>query len=181
MDNGVSSYRRLLDGDLDAFEEIMTTYRQGLTFFIDSFVRDSMVAEDIAIDVFTYILLHPRAYNGKTQLKTYLYMLGRSRAIDHLRHKKRYATLSLTDTADIADREELEDRVLQSEENRRLYAAIADLPEAMRTAVYLVYFEGLSYSEAAAVMKKSKKQVDNLIYRAKGILKDALKEGEPLK
>ena len=48
MNNGVSSSRRFLEGDSEAFEQIMITYRQGLIFFIDSFVHDSMVAEDIA-------------------------------------------------------------------------------------------------------------------------------------
>ena len=180
MDNGASSYRRFLDGDPEAFEQIMVTYRQGLIFFIDSFVHDSMVAEDIAIDVFTYILLHPRAYNGKTQLKTYLYMLGRSRALDYLRRNKRFVSLSLLPETDVADRQQLEDIVLKNEENRRLYKAISALPEDMKTAVYLVYFEGLSYDETSAVMKRSKKQIDNLLYRAKKLLSVSLKGGEQL-
>ena len=50
----------------------------------------------------------------------------------------------------------------------------------MRTAVHLVSFEGLSYEEAAVVMKKSKKQVDNLLYRAKGLLRLQLEDGEQL-
>ena len=44
----------------------------------------------------------------------------------------------------------------------------------MRTVVYLIYFENMSYDEAARVMKKSKKQVDNLLYRAKNQLRTIL-------
>ena len=44
----------------------------------------------------------------------------------------------------------------------------------MRLAVHLVYFEELSYEEAARVMKKSKKQIDNLLYRAKSFLRSEL-------
>lgn len=46
----------------------------------------------------------------------------------------------------------------------------------MKIAVHLVYFEGLSYEETGKVMKKSRKQIDNLLYRAKGKLKIALSE-----
>ena len=53
------------------------------------------------------------------------------------------------------------------------------LPEEMATAVHLVYFEDMSYEDAAKVMKKTKKQVDNLLYRAKGALRATLgKESE---
>lgn len=180
MDNGAGSYRRFLMGDQEAFDEIIRDYRSPLTFFINGFVHDSMIAEDIAIDVFTYILLHPGAYNGKTQFKTYLFMLGRSRALDHLRHQKRFATLSLSEAAAAEDLKSLEDAVIKNERDQRLYKAIKTLPEKMRTAVHLVYFEGLSYEEAAVVMKKSKKQVDNLLYRAKGLLRLQLEDGEQL-
>ena len=44
--------------------------------------------------------------------------------------------------------------------------------------LYLVYFENFSNEQAAKVMKKSKRQVENLIYRAKQSLKTELdKEG----
>ena len=50
-----------------------------------------------------------------------------------------------------------------------------------RLAVHLIYFEELSYEEAARVMKKNSKQVDNLLYRAKKTLRDILgEEGEQL-
>ena len=47
MDNGAGSYRRFQSGDREAFAEILTEYRSALTLFIDSFVHDSMAAEDI--------------------------------------------------------------------------------------------------------------------------------------
>ena len=71
--------------------------------------------------------------------------------------------------------------MLADEEKRLLNAALARLPEEMRAAVHLVYFEGLSYEEAAKVLKKDKKRIDNLLYRAKGILREQLgKEGYTL-
>ena len=35
MDNGASSYRRFLDGDESAFDEIMKELFRGLGFFLD--------------------------------------------------------------------------------------------------------------------------------------------------
>ena len=51
----------------------------------------------------------------------------------------------------------------------------------MATALYLVYFEELSYADTAKVMKKTTKQVDNLLYRGKAALRNLLgKDGSVL-
>ena len=60
-------------------------------------------------------------------------------------------------------------------------AALEKLPAEMAAAVHLVYFEEMTYAQAAKVMKKSPKQVDNLLYRAKKELRIILGEdGEQL-
>ena len=172
MDKGAELYRRFLDGDEAAFEEIMTLYRDGLILFIDRFVRDLHAAEDISVDCFVYVLLHPKHYNFRTSLKTYLYMLGRSRALNCLRHRRALPLLPLDEKA--ADERTPEAAFLRDAQKRAVHDAIGGLPQDMQTAVYLVYFEELSYAEAAVVMKKKPKQVDNLLYRAKGLLREAL-------
>ena len=95
MDNGASSYRRFLDGDEAAFDELMQTLFHPLVFFINRYVRDLHSAEDLAIDVFSDLIVHRRRYNFRVSLKTYLFMLGRSRALDHLRRQRK--TLPLTE------------------------------------------------------------------------------------
>ena len=82
MDNGASSYRRYLDGDEAAFDEILRLYRDNLTFFINRYVHDLDAAEDLAIDTFMYLIVHRLRYNFRTPLKTYLFMIARSRALD---------------------------------------------------------------------------------------------------
>ncbi len=177
MDNGASSYRRFLEGEESAFEEILETYREGLTFFINRYVCNETEAEDIAIDVFTYILLHKHRYNFKTSFKTYLYMLGRSRALDYLRKQKRLVFTGLENAG--AEATPPEERVFRSEREKLVREAVEKLPHEMREAVELVYFEGLSYEETARIMKKTKKQIDNALYRAKEKLRAIIgKDGE---
>ncbi|MBQ8504507.1 MAG: RNA polymerase sigma factor [Clostridia bacterium] len=180
MFNGESSYRRFLNGDESAFEEIMREYRDSLTFFINRYVNDYDAAEDIAIDVFMYIIVHPNRYNFKVSLKTYLFMLGRSRALDYLRKRKRRSEAFLSEhTKEVSY--DFESLIEKDEKRRILYSAIDSLADDMRVAIHLVYFEELTYKEAAVIMKKSVKQVDNLIYRGKKELSAVLgKEGELL-
>jgi len=69
-----------------------------------------------------------------------------------------------------------EEEYLADQRKLMLHKAISCLPEKMRSAVYLVYFEDLSYEEAAKVLKISKKQTDNLLQRAKNELRSILVE-----
>lgn len=69
-----------------------------------------------------------------------------------------------------------EEIFLADERRRAVSAAVAALPEDMRAAVHLVLLEELSYAEAAKVMKKNEKQIDNLLYRAKKELRTILEE-----
>lgn len=176
MDNGAEYYRSFLDGDATAFNKIMREYRDALTYFIFRYVKNMDTAEDIAIDVFTYITIHRHKYNFKTSFKTYLFMLGRSRAIDYIRHEGVLNPDSLSENV-ISNEISPELAVISKEQKKELMLAVEALPEKMRTAVYLVYFENLSYSDAANIMKKSVKQIDNLLYRAKNLLREKLKNG----
>ena len=179
METGEMYYRRYLNGDPTAFDGILQFYRNPLTFFINRFVRDLDTAEDLAIDTFMYLIVHRHRYNFKTSLKTYLFMIGRSRALDYLRHQNRFTMVELSD----AERElpsvpGPEESVLREEQKQELNRAMDTLPQDMQTVLHLVYFEELSYEEAAKVMRKNKKQVANLLYRAKAQLRAILrKEG----
>ena len=176
MDNGASSYRRFLDGDESAFDDIMKELFRSLVFFIDRYVHDVHAAEDIAIDAFSDLVVHRHRYNFKVTLKTYLFMIGRSRALDYIKHRKVIDFVELSEAQNLADEKSLEETVLREERKRAVNAAIEKLPEDMRVVIHLIYFEDMTYDEAAKVMKKNRKQVDNLLYRAKKELRIILGE-----
>ena len=177
MDNGASSYRRFLDGDESAFDDIMKELFDNLVFFINRYVHDIHAAEDIAIDAFSDLIVNKHRYNFKVTLKTYLFMLGRSRALNYIKHRKviDFVELEEADKA-FPEEETLEETVLTDERKRVINNALCLLSDDMRIVIHLVYFENLPYKEAARVMKKNHKQIDNLLYRAKKELRIILGE-----
>ena len=181
MENGIDKwaecYRRWQSGDEAAFDELMNGLFYGLVHFLSGILKSVPQAEDAAMDAFTDLVVNKSRYNFRTPLKTYLYMIGRSRAIDILRREKKIRINCLDENAAGYFDPDLDERLMISEEKKKLREAVAALPGDMRTAVYLVYFEGMSYSEAAKIMKKNRKQIDNLIFRAKKLMKESLTEG----
>ena len=182
MDNGASSYRRFLDGDQSAFDDIMKELFNNLVFFINSYVHDIYAAEDIAIDAFSDLIVNKHRYNFKVTLKTYLFMIGRSRALNYIKHRKVIDFVELTEADETVDEQEvLEKTILEDEKKQIINKALDKLSEDMRVVIHLIYFEDMSYDETAKVIKKNRKQVDNLLYRAKKELRIILgKDGEML-
>jgi len=174
METGESYYRRYLDGDESAFDGVLTLYFDNLVFFLNRYVQDVQAAEDLAMDAFLALLIHPTRYQFKTSLKTYLFTIGRNKALNYLKKRKRIRHTEPLESEGVTP--DLAETFLDSEERRALHRALSSLPDDMRTAVHLVYFEGFSYEETAMAMKVSRKKVDNLLYRAKTVLRQELKQ-----
>ncbi len=178
MDNGECCYRRYLEGEDEAFDEIVKALFDKLVFFIERYVHDHHLAEDLAVDTFAEVMVHKTRYDFRVSVKTYIFMIGRSRALTYMKRRKHRQSLSLEEVAPALEDKRAAEELLIRERNQLLHAAIARLPEEMGVAIHLVYFEGLSYDEVAHVMKKNKKQVDNLLYRAKKQLREILEKEE---
>ena len=147
---------------------------------IDKVNQINALSEDIAMDVFAWLIVHKTRYNFSVSLKTYLFMLVRSRALDHIKHRSKLQTVELSEAAEQAHQGlSLEEQLLADERKRAVYRALESLDADMRLAVHLVYFEEMSADEAAKVLKKNRKQVYNLLYRGKNALRTILgEEGE---
>jgi len=177
MFNGTECYRRFLNGDEHAFDALMDAYHDGLILFINKLVGNYSVAEELAADCFVEILVHKKRFLGNSDFRTYLYSIGRHKAIDYIRKDVKKKIVTPEEIPETEDETRVEESFIEDETKRALHHAISKLGDDYKAAVYLIFFEELSYEEAARILDKSKKQIDNLVYRAKGMLKKILTEG----
>lgn len=178
MPNGESSYRRFLTGDDNGIVEIVRDYKDGLIFYLNSFVQNLTVAEELCEDTFVKLAVRKPHFREGSSFKTFLYTIGRNTAIDHLR-KNRADIIAIEDLAEVgADMEDLEQSYIREERKIAVHRAMDTLKSEYRQVLWLTYFEELSNKETAAVMKKSVHNIETLVYRARIALKKALeKEG----
>ena len=89
MDNGASSYRRFLDGDDKGIAEIVGDYKDGLILYLDGYVNNIFIAEELTEDTFFRLITKKPKYSGKSTFKSWLYAIGRNVAIDFIRHNSK--------------------------------------------------------------------------------------------
>ena len=167
MEEDKRLYNEFILGNNDAFEQIMNKYRENLIYFIQRIVKSFDVAEDIAQDVFVYVLINKKEYDFKYTLKTYLYTIGRSRAINYLKKEKRCVSLNLEKQGNY----EIDEIMFLNERKRNLKESINKLLPQHQLVIYLAYIEELPYKEICKIMNKSMVQIKMLIYRARKNLK----------
>lgn len=179
MDIGASSYLRYLNGDDTGLTEIIRQYKDGLTLYINSYVNNIFTAEDLMEDTFFKLAAKKPRFSGKSSFKTWLYAIARNIALDYIRKNSKISDTSIDDLSNyIAEESTIEREYLIKEQEILLHRTMRKLKSEYFQVLYLVYFEGFTNEEIARIMKKNKRQIENLIYRAKGTLKSELeKEG----
>ena len=175
-DNGASSYHRFLKGDMNALEDLVSIHGDALVRFAYCFLGDRYAAEDVMEDTFAALIVRRKSFTDGAKLKAYLFKIARNKCMDVLRKRKRLTPLH----EDVCEAlfGDAEEDVFNAERNRKLYRALQNLPKAYRETLDLIYLEGFSVAETAAILHKNRKQIYNLLARSKRSLKEILeKEG----
>ena len=174
MDNGESSYRRFLAGDDEGLHETICAYRAGLILYLNSFVQNIHTAEDLAEDTFTELATRMPKYSGKSSFKTWLYAIGRNLTTKYLRKHAKLKVVPLESQEFLADEADLERNYIKSEQKQLVHQALRTLKPEYQQVLYLSYFEDFENAEIAKIMKKTKRQVETLLYSAKKALRSEL-------
>lgn len=165
-------YNNFLNGDIDSFKSLILKYKNNLIYFLFKYVKDIQIAEDISQDVFVYILVNKKKYNFKYSFKTYLFLIGKSRALNYLKREKK--KLEIIENMRIDAQPSLESYIFKNEASKRLLEELKNLKPEYRDVIYLTNFEGISYKEVGKILGKNEKQIKTLLYNAKQTLKNNL-------
>lgn len=174
MGNDADRYRRFLDGDDDELVVIIETYYKGLSLYLNSIVKNICEAEEIMQETFVKLAVRKPKFNGKSSFKTWLYAIARNCALNYMRERSRYADRPIDADFRVSDERDIERQYLIEEQKIELHKAIKKLKPEYAQVLYLKYFEEFDTDSIARVMKKTKRQVGDLTYRAKKALKDEI-------
>ena len=167
-----TAYRKYLAGDEAAAQLLVERYGDALTLYINGVLGDIHEAEDLMIEAFAHIFARERPIQDGC-FKAYLYKTGRNLALRCKTRRRFFLPLEEL-PFELPDEALAETGLFQNEQHQQLYAALGKLKKEYRETLFLVYFEELSYRQAAQVLGRTEQQVTNLVYRGKQQLKQLL-------
>ena len=170
-------YNRFLNGDSDCLAQIIGAYKDGLILYLNSYVCDISLAEELTEETFVKLVLKRPRFSGDSAFKTWLYTIARHVAIDFLRRRRQ--DVSTEECMELVDQQaNLEREFLKQEQKIQLHDAMKQLKPEYRQVLWLYYFADFSHKDIAKILGKTTHNVEMLASRARQALKNILnKEG----
>jgi RNA polymerase sigma-70 factor (ECF subfamily) len=155
-------------GSRDCFAELVRRYERELYSYLRRYLGSAQHAEDAFQAVFLQVHLKCHQFQPERPFRPWLYAIATNQAIDAKRRQRRRATVSFEQLAAPSDYSSLPeggprgmssrepDPALEAGDAERkelLDRALGQLSEPMRTAIQLVFYQGLKYREAADILR----------------------------
>lgn len=183
--NELDLIQKLREGDEQAFKSLVTNYQDLVFNTALGIVQNSEDAEDVAQEVFIQVYRSIDQFKGDARLSTWIYRITTTKALDHLRSRKRKKRFAFITSLFGANDELVHEPVDfqhpgvtldRKEQAALLFQMIAQLPENQKVAFTLHKTEELSYQEIADVMQLSVSAVESLLFRARQNLRKLLEK-----
>jgi RNA polymerase sigma factor (sigma-70 family) len=163
-----------LNGDKDAFSELVSRYKRLIYSVAYKFSRDSEEVDDMAQEAFIKIYKSLSRYDSQYKFSTWCVKVTTNICLDHVRRKK-IKSVSLEEMGNIkVGGNSPEEHYLRKEKSQMLKEAINDLPEIYRVPIIMYHQKGMSYKEIAESLGKPMSIIKNRIFRARRTLRDSL-------
>lgn len=180
--------RRFVDGDRQAFEELVVRHQNRVYGFCLRLLGSPSLAEEAAQEVLVKVFKYLPRFRGESKFTTWLYRVTLNhcrnvQAYRGRRHEKRHDSLDAESTDDEGstrrreladDAPDAEDDLLLAERLRIMKEELAKLDPIWKEILLLRDVEGQSYEEIGQALDLPPGTVKSRIHRARGELKTRL-------
>jgi len=167
---------RVLDGEKQQYEHLVSRYQQALYRHAVSIVLDHDVAADMVQDAFVRAYLNLRECRDRARFRAWLFRTLRNRCLDYLKEAGR-RNVRLDDVEEPLDEAEGPGAVAERNELRTgIRRALAQLPPALREAFVMHYVDGVPYETMAELLDASVSALKMRALRAREALTSALRQ-----
>jgi RNA polymerase sigma-70 factor (ECF subfamily) len=175
---------RLLEGDEEAFVDIVHRYHESLVRVARYYVNSDASAEDVAQDTWIAVLRGAERFEGRSSFKTWLFriLVNRARTTGVKEHRvvpldplasgpsvsaTRFDQGGMWLEPPVPFTETVEDALVNAPIIKLVHESIARLPETPRAVVTLRDVEGLSTTEVADLLGLTEANVRVILHRSR--------------
>ena len=161
-----------------AMEVVIQKYREPLYFHARYILKDHQEAYDLVQEVFIKAMRESRLFDEDFKIKAWLFRVTTNLCFNQVRNRNRRGALLDTMMKPEAIGADQFKSVFEGEQRDEVQAALETLSEDHREILILRYYDDLSYSEIADVLKVKLGTVMSRLSRARLRLMDVMKSSE---
>jgi RNA polymerase sigma-70 factor (ECF subfamily) len=183
VDQDLTLIESLQAGDQNAMDELMRRHQEALFHFVHRYLGNEASARDAVQETFVRVYFKAPAFRPRSTVKTWIYTIALNLCRDAARKLARQpGLLSLDEPVgesetprEVPDTGPSPDVEAEQEDQLdRLRAAIARLPDQLKSALVLFVLEQRSQKEVAEILGTTPKTVELRVFRAKTKLRELL-------
>ncbi|MGD8465593.1 MAG: sigma-70 family RNA polymerase sigma factor [Anaerolineae bacterium] len=178
MDQERAWIEQALQGDREAFGQLVRAYERPVYNLTYRMLGDPAEAEDAAQETFLRAYSKLATYQPGRKFVNWLLSIASHHCIDRLRRKSRAPQLSLEEPLPPkwleSDAPRPEQVVGKKQQRERVRQVLETLPPAYRAAVVLRYWYGMSYREIASTMETTESAIKSRLHRARRMMAQEL-------
>ena len=168
--------RKVLQGDVNAFEKLVTEYEKGVYAIALRMTGNPEDASDMTQEAFIKAYNSLQSFRGDSKFSVWLYRIASNVCLDFLRSRSRKPTVSLSveddegeeTQLDVADESQSPELLLERSLTRdAVQRGLQALAPDYRQILLLREIQGLSYEEIADVLQIEVGTVKSRIFRAR--------------
>ncbi|MBC2606834.1 sigma-70 family RNA polymerase sigma factor [Pelagicoccus albus] len=185
-DDDLVIVHKVQEGDVEAFDELVTKYRERIYAVVYNLTSNREDASDLTQDAFIKAFQSIGRFKGKSSFFTWLYRIALNTTLTHLRKNKLRRFLSFEKMNDedhsagfieqLVTDSDSDKRALMNELQEKLNDAFQKLSVKHRTVITLYEIDGLSHKEIAEIVGTSVGTVRSRLHYAKLFLQAELKD-----
>jgi RNA polymerase sigma-70 factor, ECF subfamily len=165
--------RACQQGDMRAFEALVSRYEKKVYWIAYNFVGNSEDAKDLAQEAFIRVYRSINKYDPKFNFYTWLYRIVVNLAIDQLRKKKKHESVSLDEFPVDPEIEADPDRPLANLELREQIETVLDaIPQKYKTVILLRDVHELPCDEIAKIINCTNATTRWRLHKARELFKE---------
>jgi RNA polymerase sigma-70 factor (ECF subfamily) len=172
--------RRCLDGERDAYAELVDRYRSMAFTIAYRMVGDADTANDLAQEGFISAYRNLQDFRSGSRFSTWLCSIVVNKCRDHLRTRRESVPLDEVPDLRAVAASDPERSAAAGETGALLQQALNGLPAEYREVLVLKHIEGRDYGEIAGILGVSAGALKVRAHRGRKMLKDLLERSGAL-
>lgn len=171
-----SLLRASLDGEIEAWGEIVNRYKEAIFGLCLGFLRNHADAEDISHDTFIRAYENLYRYRVEKRFSTWIFTIASNLCRNRLRYRRHHPIAPLP--AQMEGGCNPATTIAQEDRQTQIRQGLSRLPYRYRTPITLRYYNDLSYHQIARILSLPEGTVKTHIYRGKALLRQEIGEME---
>ncbi len=165
--------------DQAAFEELYKAFSRRVYAYALNMLKDHVRAEEVLVDTMHQIWRNPAQFRGDSQFSTWLIGIARNKALMVFRGQR--PDEDHADLDDIAETEAADDaeegfaQLAQRQRADGVRHCMDKLSDEHRECMHLVFYEGYSLAEVAAVQRCPENTVKTRLFHARQKIRNCLR------